>query len=110
MRGVLKNVAPDSLDDLAICNALYRPGSTAFIRQLIENKRNPNIISYTTPLLEPILKETYGMFGLLDLSKEQIKRLQTEFSIYIPGNGRINFAGLVMSQIEYVGEGIATDL
>ena len=75
MRNVLKHVMPDSLDDLAICNALYRPGSTAFIRQLIENKRNPNIISYTTPLLESILKETYGIIIYQEQVLEIFKQL-----------------------------------
>ncbi len=52
------------------------------------------------------LKDAHGMFALLPLSKEQIDRLQTEFAIYIPPNGRINFGGLKMSDIPKIAQAI----
>lgn len=49
-----------------------------------------------------------GMFSLLNLSPEQVARLQSEKSIYFPGNGRINVAGLTDANIPYVAKAIAS--
>ncbi|WP_417463400.1 aromatic amino acid transaminase [Kordiimonas sp.] len=49
-----------------------------------------------------------GMFSLLNLSPEQVARLQSEKSIYFPGNGRINVAGLTDTNIPYVAKAIAS--
>ena len=40
--------------------ALYRPGPMESIPKFVENKFNPGKVTYKTPLLEPILKVTYG--------------------------------------------------
>jgi len=47
-----------------------------------------------------------GMFSLLNLSPEQVARLQKEYAIYMPGNGRINIAGLTVNNIPYVAESL----
>jgi len=75
MRNVLKNVLPESLNELAICNALYRPGSSAFIKDLITNKRQPGHIHYLSPLLQPILEETYGIIIYQEQVLEIFKQL-----------------------------------
>lgn len=43
-----------------------------------------------------------GMFSLLNLSKEQVQRLQKTHSIYMPANGRVNIVGLTEKTIPYV--------
>ncbi len=53
------------------------------------------------------LKETRGMFGLLKLSKEQILRLKNESAIYVLENGRMNFSGIKVADIDYIARGIA---
>lgn len=53
------------------------------------------------------LKEARGMFGLLKLSKEQILRLKDEFAIYLLENGRVNFSGIKVADIDYIAKGIA---
>jgi len=52
------------------------------------------------------LTDNRGMFSFLDLTKEQISRLQTEYSVYIVGSGRINLAGVTVNNIEYLSESI----
>ena len=61
MREYLKKLKPASLGDLAAMNALYRPGPMKFIDEFIDRKRGVKKVTYLHPLLEDILKETYGI-------------------------------------------------
>ena len=58
--GVCVNMKPTSIEDLTAIVALYRPGPMDSIPTFIANKQDPRKITYKTPLLEPILKVTYG--------------------------------------------------
>ena len=58
--GVCVNMRPASIEDLTAIVALYRPGPMDSIPRFIANKLNPAGITYKTPLLEPILRVTYG--------------------------------------------------
>ena len=61
MREYLKKLHPSSLSDLAAMNALYRPGPMEFIDDFIDRKFGKKKVSYLHPILEEILKETYGI-------------------------------------------------
>ncbi len=61
MREHLKKLNPTSLSDLAAMNALYRPGPMEFIDQFIDRKFGRKKVEYLHPILEDILKETYGI-------------------------------------------------
>jgi len=61
MREYLKKLKPTSVNDLAAMNALYRPGPMEFINEFIERKYGKTKVAYLHPLLEQILKETYGI-------------------------------------------------
>jgi DNA polymerase-3 subunit alpha len=61
MREYLKRLHPTSLNDLAAMNALYRPGPMEFIDDFIDRKFGNKEVKYLHPVLEPILKETYGV-------------------------------------------------
>lgn len=61
MREYLKKLNPQTITDLAAMNALYRPGPMEFINEFIERKHGHKKIEYLHPLLETILKETYGI-------------------------------------------------
>ena len=50
-----------NIDDINAVGALYRPGPMAFIPDYARGKKDPDSVSYPHPLLEPILKETYGI-------------------------------------------------
>ena len=60
MTGVCVSMKPTSIEDLTAIVALYRPGPMESIPKFVENKFNPGKVTYKTPLLEPILKVTYG--------------------------------------------------
>ncbi|MCH6557762.1 MAG: DNA polymerase III subunit alpha [Nitrospirae bacterium] len=63
MRSLLMKIKPESFEDLIAILALYRPGplESGMVDDFIKRKRTPSRISYDPPLLEPILKETYGV-------------------------------------------------
>lgn len=60
MREYLKKLKPSSITDLAAMNALYRPGPMESIDDFISCKNGKKQIKYLHPILENILKETYG--------------------------------------------------
>ena len=60
MRQMLMNLSPTRFDDIVAAIALYRPGPMDSIPRFIENRKNPDKIMYRTPLIEPILRSTYG--------------------------------------------------
>lgn len=61
MTAYLKELKPTVVHDLNAMVALYRPGPMAFIPDYIARKRNPKLVTYLDPRLEPILKPTYGI-------------------------------------------------
>ena len=60
MTGVCVNMKAGSIEDITAIVALYRPGPMDSIPRFIANKLDHKQITYKTPLLEPILKVTYG--------------------------------------------------
>ncbi len=61
MTSFMKELKPDSLEDIIAGISLYRPGPMAEIPRYVENKRFPEKVQYITPHLEPILNVTYGV-------------------------------------------------
>ena len=60
MRQMLTELAPDRFEDIIAAIALYRPGPMDSIPRYIEARHNASAVEYAHPLLEPILKSTYG--------------------------------------------------
>ncbi len=60
MKNFIKELKPESLEDLIAGIALYRPGPMDFIPTYIEGKSHPEAVTYDCPQLEPILSSTYG--------------------------------------------------
>ena len=60
MKNFMKELKPQSLEDVIAGISLYRPGPMDFIPQYIRGKNRPDTIKYDCPQLEPILKPTYG--------------------------------------------------
>lgn len=60
MTSVCTGLGPKSIEDITAIIALYRPGPMDSIPRFLENNRHPEKITYKHPLLEPILKVTYG--------------------------------------------------
>jgi DNA polymerase III subunit alpha len=61
MRQIFKELDPSDIEDVIAVIALYRPGPMEFIKTFIRNKAHPEEIVYEHPVLEPILKNTYGI-------------------------------------------------
>ena len=61
MRDVLKRLSPDKFSDIIAAVALYRPGPMKFIDEFILKKKGKKKVTYPHPLLEDILKDTYGI-------------------------------------------------
>jgi len=61
MRKYLQVLKPTNLEDLIAMNALYRPGPMDFIPNFINRKHGKEPVEYPHPLLEDILKNTYGI-------------------------------------------------
>ncbi|MGM0216948.1 DNA polymerase III subunit alpha [Enterococcus sp. AZ126] len=61
IRNVLRKLGPTSIEDIAAVNALYRPGPMQNIDLFIRRKKGQEPINYPDAVLEPILKNTYGV-------------------------------------------------
>ncbi|MDL2252313.1 DNA polymerase III subunit alpha, partial [Odoribacter sp. OttesenSCG-928-J03] len=61
MKKHLKALKPNRFEDLVAMNALYRPGPMEYIPQFIRRKHGEEEILYDHPLMEPFLKDTYGV-------------------------------------------------
>jgi len=61
MRSYLKELKPTDIEDLIAMNALYRPGPMDFIPLYIRRKHGKEKVEYPHPILEDILKPTFGI-------------------------------------------------
>ena len=61
MRKYLQILKPTNIEDLIAMNALYRPGPMEFIPNFINRKHGREKVEYPHELLEPILKNSYGI-------------------------------------------------
>jgi DNA polymerase-3 subunit alpha len=61
MRKYLQELKPTDIEDLIAMNALFRPGPMDFIPNFINRKHGRERVEYSHPLLEPILRNTYGI-------------------------------------------------
>lgn len=75
MKSFMKELKPQSLEDVIAGISLYRPGPMDFIPQYIRGKNRPDTIRYDCPQLEPILQPTYGCIVYQGATRSQLKRL-----------------------------------
>jgi DNA polymerase-3 subunit alpha len=78
MRHILKNMNPERLDDLIALNALYRPGplGSGMVDDFISRRCGQTKVQYPHPVLESILKETYGVI----LYQEQVMQISSKLA------------------------------
>ncbi|MBQ7916612.1 MAG: DNA polymerase III subunit alpha, partial [Firmicutes bacterium] len=81
MTSFMKELRPESMEDIIAGISLYRPGPMDFIPKYIEGKRNAETVQYTSPYLEPILKPTYGCI----VYQEQVMQIVRELAGYTMG-------------------------
>ena len=75
MVAFMKELKPDSLEDIIAGISLYRPGPMAEIPRYVERKRNPEKVEYLTPELEDILNVTYGVMVYQEQVMEIVRKL-----------------------------------
>ena len=115
---VVTGLQPQSIEDITAVVALYRPGPMQSIPRYIECRHHPEKVIYKHPLLEPILKVTYGCMiyqeqvmqvfqslagyslGKADMvrramSKKKMKELEKERINFIYGNEELGIDGAV---------------
>ena len=81
MKNFMKELKPQSLEDVIAGISLYRPGPMDFIPQYIRGKNHPDTIQYDCPQLEPILKPTYGCI----VYQEQVMQIVRSLAGYTLG-------------------------
>ena len=81
MKNFMKDLKPQSLEDVIAGISLYRPGPMDFIPKYIEGKNNPESITYVCKELEPILEQTYGCI----VYQEQVMQIVQNLAGYTMG-------------------------
>lgn len=85
MTNFMKELKPDSLEDIIAGVSLYRPGPMDQIPRYIQNKKDPEHAVYTHPALKPILNVTYGCM----VYQEQVMQIVRELAGYSLGRADI---------------------
>ncbi|MGN1017063.1 MAG: OB-fold nucleic acid binding domain-containing protein, partial [Faecousia sp.] len=120
--------------DITAIVALYRPGPMDSIPTFIANKLDARKVTYKTPLLEPILKVTYGCIvyqeqvieifrslggytmGQADnirraISKKKMKVIEAERKTFVYGDPQQNISGCIAHGVpEAVGQSIYDEI
>ncbi|MGH7496184.1 MAG: DNA polymerase III subunit alpha [bacterium] len=100
MREYLKKLKPQCLEDLIAMNALYRPGPMDMIDDFIARKHGTKKIEYLHPLLEPVLKETYGVI----VYQEQVMRIASELAGFTLGGADLLRRAMGKKNVELMAE------
>ena len=118
MTGVCVNMKASSIEDITAIVALYRPGPMDSIPRFIANKLDHRKVTYKTPMLEPILKVTYGCIvyqeqvieifrslggytmGQADnirraISKKKMKVIEAERKVFVYGDAKQGITGCI---------------
>ena len=75
MTSFMKELKPDSLEDIIAGISLYRPGPMSEIPRYVECKNNPDKVNYIVPELEDILDVTYGVMVYQEQVMEIVRKL-----------------------------------
>ena len=134
MKSFMKELKPESLEDVIAGISLYRPGPMDFIPNYIKGKNNKDAVTYDCPQLEPILKPTYGCIvyqeqvmqivrdlagfslGRSDevrraMSKKKTKVMEQERQSFVYGNEEAGIPGCIKNGIpEAVANKIYDDM
>ncbi|MDD2573558.1 MAG: DNA polymerase III subunit alpha [Firmicutes bacterium] len=81
MKSFMRDLKPDSFEDIIAGVALFRPGPMDQIPLYISNKNNPDNVKYKHPMLEKILDVTYGCI----VYQEQVMQIVRELGGYSYG-------------------------
>jgi len=85
MKAELRRLKPERFEDLIALNALYRPGPKDMIPEFVKRKQGLIKVRYPHPILEEILKETYGVI----VYQEQVMQIASKMAGFSLGQADI---------------------
>ena len=85
MREYLKQLVPNTFEDIVNMNALYRPGAMKFVDSYIKKKHGREEVTYGNDILKKILNNTYGII----VYQEQVMQIAQELSGFTLGQADI---------------------
>lgn len=102
MRRLLKKMVPDCFEDLIAVLALYRPGplESGMVDQYVECKHGRSTPHYFHPILEDVLKETYGVI----LYQEQVMKCASSIAGYSLGGADLLRRAMGKKKVEVMNE------
>ena len=122
MKKFMKDLKPDCVEDLIAGVSLYRPGPMDMINDYCKFKHDPSTVIYDHPMLEPILRNTYGQIvyqeqvmsifralggyslGQADMvrramGKKDIKEMERQKDIFLNGDKMKNIKGAIANGV-----------
>jgi DNA polymerase-3 subunit alpha len=100
MKRYLKQLKPSVFEDIIAMVALYRPGPMDYIPDFIGGKHGTKKIEYLHPLLEPILRNTYGVA----VYQEQLMQIARDLAGFSLGEADVLRKAVGKKIVELVAE------
>jgi DNA polymerase-3 subunit alpha len=102
MIDLCKRLGPDNLEDITAVNALYRPGplNSGMVDDFIDIKHGRKDMTFPFPVLEPVLKDTYGII----VYQEQVMKIAQELAGYSLGQADILRKAMGKKKIKLIEE------
>jgi DNA polymerase III subunit alpha len=85
MKRYLKELKPTQFEDIVAMVALYRPGPMDAIPTFIDAKHGRRKVTYLHPIMEPILKDSYGVI----VTQDQVLEVARKFSGFSYGQADV---------------------
>lgn len=85
MKDMLQKLKPNRLEHLIAATSLYRPGPADQIDGYVACANDPSLVKYKTPLLKPILENTYGFM----VYQEQVMQIFRSLAGYSFGQADV---------------------
>jgi DNA polymerase-3 subunit alpha len=107
-REMLKKLKPDCFEDIVAASALYRPGPLegGMVDDFIDRKHGRKSVEYDHPLLEPILRDTYGVI----VYQEQVMQISSSLAGYSLGKADLLRRAMGKKKAEVMAKEKATFL
>ncbi|MCK9222071.1 MAG: DNA polymerase III subunit alpha [Limnochordia bacterium] len=99
-KDLLRQIQPTTIHDLVAILALGRPGPMDRIKDFTLRKKKQQSVTYMHPVLEPILKDTYGIM----IYQEQVMRIAVELAGYTPGQADLLRRGMGKKKPELIAQ------
>ncbi len=100
IRNVLRRLVPTRFEDIALVNALYRPGPMQNIDEVVKRKTTNEALSYPDESLEEILKPTYGVI----VYQEQVMLVASKMAGFSLGQADILRRAMSKKKLAVMGQ------